>query len=162
MQKLDKDQMLFIWNEYKDNLDWMRHNESQRAMITQILLGIAAALVALFPEEPAAGDWRIPAFLIGVGVFGILVVLKYWERFSFHNAQAHHFRRLLDAFFPPVDGEPEGSEHLFIHTREQGRKDHNKKLFPVLKDPYFMQHGLWVGLFFAIIFFGIELLRRVP
>jgi hypothetical protein len=128
MQKLTNEQITVIWNEYKDEQNWQRHNESQRAALTQILLGIAAALFALFPREPIAGDWLIPIFLIGIGVFGIFVVLKYWERFEYHVMVAREYRRVIDSFFEEIaTSQPKRKiclsqlvRQLKWHTRKDG------------------------------------------
>jgi hypothetical protein len=162
MQKLTNEQITVIWNEYKDEQDWQRHNESQRATLTQILLGIAAALAALFPREPRAGDWLIPAFLIGIGVFGILVIFKYWERFEYHVVVAREYRKVIDSFFREDNGQPEGKEFLFIATLEAAKAAHGEGWLPLLKESYFRQHWLWIGLFAAITLLGVALLQRVP
>jgi hypothetical protein len=52
----DKDKMTFLWNEYKDQNDWQRHNESQRAQLSSILLAISAALVAAFLPKRGVFD----------------------------------------------------------------------------------------------------------
>ena len=50
---LDQDQITLIWNEYKDQQDWQRHNEGQRANFTNILLILSGALVAFLPNDRA-------------------------------------------------------------------------------------------------------------
>jgi len=161
MQKLNSGQIDVIWNGYKDELDWQRHGESQRATLVQILLGIAAALVALFPRQPEAGDWLIPVFLIGIGVFGIFVVVKYWERFMFHTTVAREYRKVLDSCFRDPGAEPKDGQYLFIATRESAKSAHRNGILPLLKEHYFKQHWLWIGLFVSIGALGVALLQRV-
>ena len=162
MMNLSADQIQIIWNQYKDEQEWQRHNETQRATLSQILLSISAALVALFPKSPQVGDWLIPAFLIGIGLFGILVVLKYSERFLSHVAVAGEYRKVLDAFFKPENGDQNLQKYLFTETLEAAIAHHNEKTFFALRTVYFRQHWLWVGLFASITILGLTLLWRVP
>ena len=73
----DKDRIEILLSDYKDQNDWQRHNENQRAQLASVLLAISAALVTLIPKDRplTQDDWPIPAFLIGIGVFGILAVM---------------------------------------------------------------------------------------
>ena len=89
----DKERLTILWNEYKDQADWQRHNEVQRASLSNIMLVISAALIAFSQRDPSSRT--IPLFLIVIGVFGVIAVSKYWERFMYHVHQQRHLRRLF-------------------------------------------------------------------
>ena len=162
MASLRPDQIQLIWNQYKDEQDWQRHSESQRATLSQFLLAVSAALLALFPKSPLADDWLIPVFMIGIGLFGILAILKYRERFLAHVAVAAEYRKVLDAYFEPEDIGQKPQSNLFIQTLEKAIVSHNASKLFVFRANHFRQHWLWVGLFMLIVVLGVALLRKVP
>ena len=162
---LDRQQITnLIWNEYKDQNDWMRHNESQRATLSTILLGISSGLLTFYPQT--GGGWAIPILLIVIGLLGSLAILKYWERFKFHNQKAIAFSHLLDTYYPGGNSiNSSGGEHLLTQTHQLGESKHlakwskGWKLF--LTDGRIMQHWLWIVVFLCIAFSGSVLLLEV-
>jgi hypothetical protein len=160
---LDEIKINIIWNEYKEQREWQRHNENQRAQLTSILLSIAAALVAFMPRDLKRDDWTIPAFLVGIGIFGVLAVMKYWERFVYHAQLVKAYREVIDLYFALDDNQldkNQGQKFLFLETREQAIAEHNKCHYPLLKDKYLMEHWLWKGVFMLITLLGIVLLVK--
>ncbi len=143
----DRDRIEILLIELKDQNDWQRHNENQRAQLVSILLAISAALVTLIPKDRPLtnNDWPIPAFLIGIGVFGILAVMKYWERFVYHVRREDSLRKELDVYFP---------NNALTKLRKDTLKEHNKGWFPLFKDRHLMQHWLWEGVFALITLLG--------
>jgi len=151
-------QLEIIINELNVQNEWQRHNENQRAQLTNILLLISAGLVALLPKDLSKSDWEIPVFLIGIGVFGILAVLKYWERFMYHATIDEAYQKLLEPYFPKnEDGEYVSS---YLKTRYDSIKRHEAN-FILFKDKYFMQHWLWIGVFSVISIMGGVLFLKV-
>ncbi len=148
----DKDKIAILLTEWKDQNDWQRHNENQRAPLVSILLAISAALVAWIKDKPLThDDWPIAAFLIGLGVFGLLAIMKYWERYVYHVRREDSLRKELDIYFP---------KNLLIKAKKEAVKEHNKGARPLLKDRYLMQHWLWEGVFALITLMGIYFLKR--
>jgi hypothetical protein len=151
----DKDRINILLEEYMVQTNWERHNENQRSQLASVLLAISAALITLFPKDRplTPNDWSIPVLLIVIGIFGILAVLKYWERFSLHGNIGHHFREVLDTYF---------EDNLFINTYNNAVQEHDKNgEQPLFKDKYLKQHWLWEGVFVVIILLGIFFLVRV-
>ncbi len=96
----DKDKIAILLTEWKDQNDWQRHNENQRAPLVSILLAISAALVAWIKDKPLThDDWPIAAFLIGLGVFGLLAIMKYWERYVYHVRREDGLRKRIGYIF---------------------------------------------------------------
>jgi len=149
----DKDKITIILAEFNSHVDWQRHNENQRAQLTNILLAISAAIIALIPKDRALtfNDWPVGAVLIGIGVFGVLAVMKYWERFLYHVRRTEALRNVLDSNF---------SNNLLNNARKEAIKEHNKGWRPFLKDKYFMQHWLWEGVFISIALIGLYFLGK--
>ena len=164
----DKDRATIIWNEYENQNDWQRHNESQRAQLATVLLAISAAIVTLIPKDRPLqyNDWPVPAFLIGIGVFGVLAVMKYWERFSYHLKLETAYRKVLDSYFATIGDHPHGKEplsdqpNLFIKTREEAISEHDTGWRPFFKDRHLKQHHLWEGVFALITLLGVYLIAR--
>ena len=149
----DTDKIEILLSDYKDQNEWQRHNENQRVQLANVLLAISAALVTLLPKDRALtpNDWPIPAFMIGIGIFGVLAVMKYWERFLYHVRREETLRKALDSYF---------SDNLLTKTRRDAIKEHNKGWYPLLKDRYLMQHWLWEGVFALITLLGIYFLVK--
>lgn len=160
----DKGLLTIIWNEYKDQNDWQRHNEVQRASLSTILLGVSAALIAFAQRDSA--NWAIPALVSVIGLFGAVAVAKYWERFMFHTHQERAFRKLLDSYFPPVYSTTEEQPaRLLISTRESGKAAHlaewsSRWWTRLFTDVRMMQHYLWIALFCIIAIIGLVLCVR--
>ncbi len=164
----DSDKATLAWNELRNQQDWERHNESQRAQLSTILLALSAALVALLPKDKPLplkhDDWLIPAFLIFIGVFGFVAVMKYWERFRYHEHLEDAYRKIVDSYFAP-DGKPLNDEdrissqrNLFLKTREDAIKEHEKGWLPFPKNRHLMQHRLWQIVFLLIAVLGVFLI----
>lgn len=150
----DKDRIDILLTEYENQNEWQRHNENQRAQLASILLAIFAALVALLPKDKplTRDDWPAPALLVLIGIFGILAVMKYWERFLYHVRLETAHRNVLNSYF---------ENNLLIRTRDDAIKEHNKGWRPLFKDRHLMQHWLWEGVFALITLLGFYFLARV-
>jgi hypothetical protein len=108
---LNHDQVMILWEECKDQNEWQRHNETQRAQLTTILLLISTALIAFVAQRgPQPGNGLIAVFLVVIGLFGILSVQKYWERWQEHFDKEAYFRQLIDKCYFPVDDEVKDKE----------------------------------------------------
>jgi hypothetical protein len=132
---------------YKEEGDWMRHNETQRGSLTTILIAVYGALIAFLPKDRPlnATDWPSPALMIILGLVGFLAVLKYWERFMFHTSVSDKFREELESNGARTDA-----------VWKQGRAKHCESK-PWLSDP-FMQHYIWLSLHALVIVVGIIVL----
>ncbi len=143
------DQVLIIWNEYQNQNEWQRHNEKQRAQLSSLLLVVSAALVALLGEEVKRAGWSVAVLLITIGVFGILSVMKYWERFSYHVELEEAYRSVLDSYF--TDSRPEGEPsasigvNLVIETRKKAIERHKEGGMEALAEGQAAYAALVVG-----------------
>jgi hypothetical protein len=101
MDKKDIKDML--WGLYQEHYTHIRHYESQRSTVTNLLIIIAAALLAFITYDKAITRADIPlaCMLFMIGVFGATFSLKYHERASLHYQRVLKYRDKLDKLFDP-------------------------------------------------------------
>jgi len=145
-----------VWNMFKEECDWQRHNESQRANLTALFLGIATALLAFLPKDRPlyCDDWYIPAFMIVVGFVGALAVWKYWERFEYHGTIRWHLEKALD------DRIAQKPEDRIKEIRKNAIDEHDERPPKLFKDRLLKQHWIWVGVHVIVLIFGSVLLSQ--
>jgi hypothetical protein len=114
---------------HKENTAFVRHYEDTRFKFAQITIALAAALVGLsrFPSIGSSSQRWIALCTIALGLFGILITLKYTERADRHAAIARAFRRA-------ISGEAGGKEGIGskIFTKMQSESMLNAKGLRVL------------------------------
>jgi hypothetical protein len=134
--------VLAYWGEHRDQL---RQSETQRALLTNYLLVIAAALSALIVQQRfAAATLPLSALIVLVGMYGAISVAKYHERAEYHLMQARALTRVLKDMGALTDQE----------TLEEFRTRHYQR-YPRLHRVRL--HSLWTGLHVGIALYGIAL-----
>ncbi|MEU6319040.1 hypothetical protein [Streptomyces sp. NPDC047009] len=143
MAEVSEEAIRAYWKEHREQL---RQCETQRSILTNLLLVITAALSALIVQQKFT-LYVIPLclFVSLAGVYGAVAVSKYYERASYHLSQARALTR--DLVERGVLGSDEGLA--------QARAEHYRK-FPRLRR--IRLHRLWVGLHLAIALYGLSLL----
>jgi hypothetical protein len=134
---------LAYWNE---NREQMRQSESQRAVLTNYVLAIAAAVSGLVVQQ----HFRLQTLPLSIlvvltGLYGALAAAKYHERASYHLGQA---RALTQALIQ--SGELPDNDALLT----QARDDHYQK-YPRLAR--IRLHWLWTGLLCGVAGYGMVL-----
>jgi hypothetical protein len=85
--------VLAFWREHRDQL---RQSETQRALLTNYLLVIAAALSALIVQQRfALATLPLSVLITVVGFYGAVSAAKYHERAEYHLMQARALTRAL-------------------------------------------------------------------
>ncbi|MBL7261350.1 hypothetical protein [Paractinoplanes lichenicola] len=134
---------LAYWSEHRDQF---RQSETQRAMLTNYLLAVAAALSALIVQQKFAAYTLPLSVLIAVmGLYGALATAKYHERAEYHLQQARALTEIL------VD-----SGALTDDAKLNEARDKHYKRYP--KMHRFRLHKLWTGLHFGIAAYGLALI----
>ena len=135
--------MLAYWREHRDQL---RQSENQRAVLTNYVLIIVAALTGFIVQQqlkPATVPLSVLITLIGV--FGAITVAKYHERADYHLTQARAFTQLL----VEAGHLPDNDARL-----DQVRTTHNTR-YPKLHR--LRLHHLWTTLHTGIALYGATL-----
>jgi hypothetical protein len=75
-----------LWKLYLDNHAYIRHHEVQRSTVATAVISIASALIAIatFDKELSYLDLPILALVIGIGLFGVAMSRKQYERTCMH------------------------------------------------------------------------------
>lgn len=134
---------LAYWKEHREQL---RQSETQRSVITNILLVIAAALGALVVQQRfEARLIPLTVFIVVIGVYGALAVAKYHERAAYHLSQARALTKLL-VELGSLGSEEELDRQRNAHYREF-RLLHRVRLY-----------AIWASLHVLISLYGLALL----
>ena len=135
---------LAYWSEHRDQL---RQSESQRALLTNYLLIIAAALSALISQQRFALETLPLSVLItATGLYGAVATAKYHERAEYHLFQARALTKILKEMGSLADEDATLAQFRQEHYRRHPRL-HKIRL-----------HQLWTGLHLGIAAYGIVLI----
>jgi len=120
--------------------------EDQRAALTNIILGISAALIALIAQKNLAKDTLPLAILLMIlGIYGAIASEKLYERHQLHSTRASVCREKIDELHP--------NAQLLI-VREKVFKKHDPNFPRMLK---IRLHYLWLTLHVIIALAGFIL-----
>jgi len=121
-----------------------RQCEDQRAIVTNIVLVIASAILGLLSQTGLVIDMLpVTIFLIVLGGYGAITSQKYFERHQFHIERARAMRKRLEELFPKLQ---------ISKSREEANARHSRKFKRLEK---IRLHNLWLFLHVAIILMGI-------
>lgn len=142
-----KDKTDFLWGMYQEHTTQGRHHETQRASVTNFIIIVAGATLAFVANKGVTKDqWVLAAFLILIGIFGILFSTKQYERFRFHIISASKYKAELETIF---------GDNL-DNIREKAKEEHGKRflsIFIKLRLYYF-----WIFFHVLIVILGLVLL----
>jgi len=135
----------FLLNNLQENWRLSRDAEQKRFVLATVNLLLATALLVMFA---LAGFQRhatllIGGLLVGIGVYGVIVNLKLYERSQFHIMRARKLRARLDILCPDSE-----LEYLFLLAEEE-----QKRAYPMLAT--IRLNSIWTVLHASIALFGI-------
>jgi hypothetical protein len=131
------------WSEHRAQL---RQSESQRAVLTNYVLAVAAALSGLVVQQRfRLQTLPLSVLVVLIGLYGALAAAKYHERANYHLSQA---RALTQALVQ--SGELPDNDALL----NQFRRDHYQE-YPRLHR--IRLHWLWTGLHLGVAAYGLVL-----
>jgi hypothetical protein len=122
----------------------IRHLESQRATMTNMILILASAGIGYVAQkriEPRL--LTVSGALIVLGMFGALASAKYYERFKLHLREARVIRQKIDERFPLLELSELADITWHQHTLEFSR---------LARIPLY---GLWIALHVGITLAGL-------
>jgi hypothetical protein len=131
------------WSGHRAQL---RQSKSQRAVLTNYILAVAAALSGLVAQQRfGAQALPLSALVVLIGLYGALATAKYPERANYHMSQARALTRPL-----VQSGDLPDNEALLVRFCDE----HIQK-YPRLYRARL--HWLWTGLNLGVVAYGLVL-----
>jgi hypothetical protein len=139
-----EDAVLAYWREHRDQF---RQSENQRAVLTNYVLVIAAAVSGLIVQQGFKLRTLPLSILITViGLYGALAVAKYHERATYHLLQARALTAVL------VDSGALADHDAVLETFRQRHYAQYPRLHLL------RLHWLWTGLHLGVAAYGVILI----
>ena len=139
-----EDAVLAYWSEHRTQL---RQSESQRAVLTNYVLAIAAAISGLVVQQHfRMQTLPLSIMVVLIGLYGALAAAKYHERANYHLGQARALTQVL-----VQSGELSDNDAIL----DRFRRDHYREL-PGLSR--IRLHWLWTGLLLGVAAYGLVLI----
>lgn len=139
-----EDAVLAYWNE---NRAQFRQSESQRAVLTNYVLAIAAAISGLVVQQHfRLLTLPLSIMVVLIGLYGALAAAKYHERANYHLTQARALTQVLVQSGDIPDNRAVLSQARTKHSEEYPRL-YRLRL-----------HWLWTGLHLGIAAYGLVLI----
>jgi hypothetical protein len=137
------DTELAYWQEHREQL---RQSENQRAVLTNYVLVITAAISGFIVQQHFA-DRTLPLsfLIIIIGLYGAVAAAKYHERADYHLSQARALTRVLVQTGSLADHDALLEEYRQEHYRTFPRL-HRLRL-----------NRLWTGLHLGVAAYGVLL-----
>ena len=138
-----EDVVLAYWSEHREQF---RQSENQRAVLTNYVLVIAAAVSGLVVQQGfKLRTLPLSILIVVIGLYGALAVAKYHERATYHLLQARALTRVLVDSGALADHDAVLEESRQAHYLQYPRL-HRLRL-----------HWLWTGLHLGIAAYGVVL-----
>jgi hypothetical protein len=135
--------VLAYWGEHRAQL---RQSESQRAVLTNYVLAVAAALSGLVVQQHfRVMTLPLSVLVVLIGLYGVLAAAKYHERANYHLGQARALTRAL-----VQSGDLPDNEALLDRSRDEHAGKY-PRLYRV------RLHWLWTGLHLGVAAYGLVL-----
>lgn len=135
---------------YKEERTHARHHESMRSGVANYLLALTVAILGIIANL----DFRFNTFplailLVLLGIYGLLISIKFYERYNFHTSRASDFRRRIDELCP---------KSKILKMKTIGQKRHSKE-FKKIKN--MRLNYLWLFLYIFLIILGAGCLLAI-
>jgi hypothetical protein len=138
-----EDAVLAYWQEHREQF---RQSENQRAVLTNYVLVIAAAVSGLVVQQGfKLRTLPLSILIVVIGLYGAIAVAKYHERADYHLLQARALTRVLMESGALAD-------HDAILA--ESRQEHYRK-YPRLQG--LRLNWLWIGLHLGVATYGLVL-----
>jgi hypothetical protein len=136
--------VLAYWTEHRQQ---MRQSENQRAVLTNYILVIVAALSGFIVQQKLrVATLPLSSLIMLIGLYGAVTTAKYHERADYHLAQARFLTQNLIDLGALPDNKATLDDVRQAHYRKY-RLLHRIRL-----------HALWTGLHVGIAVYGLSLL----
>jgi hypothetical protein len=132
---------------YKEQMERCRSHEQKREIVSTVIFAVVGALLAYTAKE-STHMFRVITylFIIALGIFGMLITYKHYERYEMHNERGRAFRRKLCTISPYTE----------INEIVDTTKRKHKAEFKISSK--IEAHYLWMSLHMLIVAAGIAFL----
>lgn len=125
----------YLWRMVNEHMTQARHQETLRTSVATLIITLSGAIIAFVTIDKVVtiGDTPILMLYLLLGIFGIIVTAKHYERFNHHIARVRFYREPLEASFPAGDCK---------QIRDAAKSYHEINFPHLSKKP--RQHELWL------------------
>ena len=139
-----EDSVLAYWKEHREQL---RQSENQRAILTNYVLVITAAVSGFVVQQQfSLRTIPLSVLIVIIGLYGAVSAAKYHERADYHLSQARALTRVLVAAGALTDT---------AAVLEETRRAHYSRYLRLHR---LRLYWLWTGLHLGIAVYGVVLL----
>lgn len=139
-----EDALLAYWGEHREQF---RQSENQRAVMTNYVLLIAAAVSGFIVQQHfEIRTLPLSVLIVAIGLYGALAAAKYHERADYHLFQARALTRVLVESGVLADHDAVLEEFRQTHYRKYPRL-HRLRL-----------NRMWTGLHLGVAVYGVTLI----
>jgi prolipoprotein diacylglyceryltransferase len=139
-----EDSVLAYWKEHREEL---RQSENQRAILTNYVLVITAAVSGFVVQQQfSLRTTPLSVLIVVIGLYGALAAAKYHERADYHLSQARALTRAL------VEAGAVTDTSAALQEARQAHYDRYPQLHRL------RLYWLWTGLHLGIAVYGAVLL----
>jgi hypothetical protein len=132
---------------YKDNVAYQRHHEEIRFKGSQLIIALAAALIATLKfTNGSATNYANATFVVLLGCLGVAQVLKHTERADRHASIARAYRKSISDLSSASFGKSVEDIH------DIAAHDHKRKAGRVYR---LRARWFWLSMHIAIIGIGL-------
>ena len=151
----DKVRLDLYWKTHVEQATQARQQTTLRATVCATVLLAATIVISLHVElfKPGAGGSRIvAAMLVMLGLLGMLVSFKHYERSRMHNRVADRFAAAIDGILLKSDiGDPETLRSIGGQARRAHEQGWTFRYF----SKYVHLHVLWLVVFALMVAAGV-------
>jgi hypothetical protein len=138
-----EDAVLAYWKEHREQL---RQSENQRAVLTNYVLVITAAISGFVIQDHfSVRTLPLSILTVLIGLYGALSAAKYHERADYHLSQARALTRVLTESGALTDSTAQLEEFREAHYARYPRLSRLRL------------NWLWIGLHLGIAVYGLVL-----
>lgn len=141
----DSEILLFFCGQHWEEI---RHTETQRAALTNLIILIASGIFGLLLQKGLSRAFiPLAGLLIFLGLYGAITTYKLYERYRYLQNRLQHWYDHINELHPNAE---------IISLRRKADEEHRKR-FPVFEKRVHV-HQLWMLLHLVMCVSGITLL----
>jgi hypothetical protein len=141
----DRDYLIMMYEEHAEHA---RQHETLRGAVAGFVIALVAGLLAVGEHHP----FKVGVAIAVLGLLGLLLNEKHYERYCLHNAILRFYRKSLEQGLSNKD---------LSGIRTAGEKSHNKKFGWRRLVKLRLSH-LWSAVYVAIVGLGIAWMFDLP